>query len=143
MFADEDHMSGMDQNHAIELWTRLGEHGTAPTEVTSAARVLPSYTAGIGPWIDRLSDQYLRGSGSRRGLCQSTAHFKLVLAPYGGGKTHFLLTLGARALEDGFAVSYVPCGGGVSLESPLDVHREHCQALAVTGKRSAWPSPIA
>ena len=135
-------MSGMDQNHAIELWTRLGEHGTAPTEVTSAARVLPSYTAGIGPWIDRLSDQYLRGSGSRRGLCQSTAHFKLVLAPYGGGKTHFLLTLGARALEDGFAVSYVPCGGGVSLESPLDVHRELVKHLQLPGRDQPGLRPL-
>ena len=73
-------MQGMDRNQAVELWTRLAAHGTAPTDVTSAARVLPSYTAGIGPWIDRLSNQYLGGSDAQPGLCQSTAHFKLVLA---------------------------------------------------------------
>lgn len=124
----------MDQKEANEVWARLAEHGTAPTEITRAAHVLPSYTAGIGPWIDRLSSRYLHGTGLQPGLCQSTAHIKLVLAPYGGGKTHFLQALGVRALEDGFAVSYVPCGGGVSLESPLDVHRQLIKNLLLPGK---------
>ena len=135
-------MNRIDQSQAIQLWTRLGAHGTAPTEVTSAARVLPSYTAGIGPWIDRLSNLYLRGNGPRPGLCQSAAHFKLVLAPYGGGKTHFLLALGARGLEDGFAVSYVPCGGGVSLESPLDVHRVLVKHLQLPGRDQPGLRPL-
>lgn len=123
----------MDQNQAMQLWSRLGATGTAPTEVTSAARVLPSYTAGIGPWINRLSNLYLRGSEGQPGLCQNTAHFKLVLAPYGGGKTHFLITLSARALEDGFAVSYVPCGEGVSLDRPLDVYHLLIKNLQLPG----------
>lgn len=125
----------MDQNQVMHLWNRLGASGTAPTDVTSAARVLPSYTAGIQPWINRLSIRYLRGSGAQPGLCQSAAHFKLVLAPYGGGKTHFLMTLGARALDDGFAVSYVPCTGLVSLDNPLDIHRELIKNLQLPGKK--------
>ena len=124
----------MERNEAIEVWARLAAHGTVPTEITRAAHVLPSYTAGIGPWIDRLSIRYLRGTDVQPGLCQSAAHIKLVLAPYGGGKTHFLLTLGARALDDGFAVSYVPCGEAVSLESPLDVHRQLIRNLLLPGK---------
>lgn len=124
----------LDQNQAAQIWSRLATYGTAPTEVTSAARVLPSYTAGIGPWIDRLSNRYLRGTEALPGLCQNDAHFKLVLAPYGGGKTHFLMALSARALDDGFAVSYVPCGGGVSLENPLDVYRELIKNLQLPGR---------
>lgn len=124
----------MERQEATEVWARLAEHGTVPTEITRAAHVLPSYTAGIGPWIDRLSNRYLRGTELHPGLCQSAAHIKLVLAPYGGGKTHFLLALGARALEDGFAVSYVPCGEGVNLESPLNVYRQLIRNLLLPGK---------
>ena len=108
----------MDHNDASQLWATLGEEGKAPTDLANTSRVLSSYTAGIEPWIDRLTNQYLRN------LCREAAHFKLVLAPYGGGKTHFLLALGERALNERFAVSYVACGEGVSLDSPLDVYRE-------------------
>lgn len=114
----------MNENQAYQLWAKLGAEGKAPTELTSASLVLSSYTAGIDPWIGRLANRYLRGEKTREGLCRTAAHFKLVLAPYGGGKTHFLLALGARAREEGFAVSYVPCGEGVSLDEPLDVYRE-------------------
>ncbi len=109
----------MNQSEAHQLWAKLGEEGKAPTELTQASHVLPSYSVGIDPWIDRLAKRYLQG------LCRSDAHFKLVLSPYGGGKTHFLLTLGIRARDqENFAVAYVPCGEGVSLDNPLDVYRE-------------------
>ncbi len=119
----------MKQNEALQLWATLGEEGKAPTELTQASHVLPSYSVGIEPWIDRLARRYFQV------LCRNAAHFKLVLAPYGGGKTHFLLTLGIRARDrENFAVAYVPCGEGVSLDNPLDVYREFVKHLQLPGQ---------
>ena len=119
----------MNQNQAIQLWAKLSEEGKAPTELMEASRVLPSYTAGIEPWLDRLVNKYLRGEGSHTGLCRTSAHTKLVLAPYGGGKTHFLFALGGRALKEGFAASYIPCDDSVGLDSPLNVYQEFVKKL--------------
>ena len=119
----------MNQNEAHQLWAMLGAEGKAPTELTQASHVLPSYSVGIEPWIDRLARRYFRE------LCRHAAHFKLVLAPYGGGKTHFLLTLGIRARDqENFAVAYVPCSEGVSLDNPLDVYREFVKHLQLPGQ---------
>ena len=119
----------MNQSEAIQLWAMLGAEGKAPTELTQASQVLPSYSVGIEPWIDRLARLCFQN------LCRNAPHFKLVLAPYGGGKTHFLLTLGIRASDhENFAVAYVPCGEGVSLENPLDVHRELVKHLQLPGQ---------
>ena len=120
----------MNNSHANHLWARLASEGKAPTELNSASFVLPSYTAGIRPWIDRLSARYLQGDGA---LCKNGSHFKLVMAPYGGGKTHFLLALGLRAREEGYAVSYVPCSRDLSLDKPLDVYREVVKQLQLPG----------
>ena len=122
-------MPGMTRNEALQLWADLSGKGTAPTEIARASRVLPSYSVAIAPWLDRLAATYLRQ------LSREAAHFKLVMAPYGGGKTHFLLALGAQALEENFAVSYVPCGEGVSPDSPLEVHRELVKYLRLPGQR--------
>ena len=113
----------MDENDAIQLWASLGEEGKAPTELTHASHILPSYTVGFEPWIERIAKRYLQG------LCRRAPHFKLVLASYGGGKTHFLVALGVRALQENFAVAYVPCSEGVSLDSPLAVYREFVKHL--------------
>ena len=119
----------MNQSEAYQLWAMLGAEGKAPTELTQASHVLPSYSVGIDPWIDRLARLYFRD------LCRNAAHFKLVLAPYGGGKTHFLLTLGIRARDqENFAVAYVPCGEGVSLDNPLDIYREFVKHLQLPGQ---------
>ena len=119
----------MNQSEAIQLWAVLAAEGKAPTELTHASHVLPSYSVGIEPWIDRLALRYLQG------VCRAAAHFKLVLAPYGGGKTHFLLTLGIRARDhENFAVAYVPCGEGVSLANPLDIYREFVKHLQLPGQ---------
>ena len=89
----------------------------------------PSYSVGIEPWVERLAIRYFRD------LCHNAAHFKLVLAPYGGGKTHFLLTLGIRARDqENFGVAYVPCGEGISLDNPLDVYREFVKHLQLPGQ---------
>lgn len=119
----------MNPSEALDLWAVLGTEGKAPTELTHASQVLPSYSVGIEPWIDRLASQYLQN------LCRRAAHFKLVLAPYGGGKTHFLLTLGIRARDqENFAVAYVPCGEGVSLDNPLGVYTEFVKHLQLPGQ---------
>ena len=91
--------------------------------------MLPDYTVGIQPWIERLAEHYLRG------LCREDAHFKLVLADYGGGKTHFLCSFGVRALTEDFAVSYVPCSAGLNLDAPLEVYRELIKFLQLPGQK--------
>ncbi len=118
----------VNEREARQIWAQLGEEGKAPAELARAARVLPDYTAGIQPWLDRLVQRYLRG------LCREEAHYKLVLADYGGGKTHFLCSFGARALDEGFAVSYVPCSVGLSLDEPLEVYKELVKNLQQPGE---------
>ena len=113
----------MNKREAEQIWAQLGEEGKAPTALTRARAVLPEYTAGIQPWIDRLAAHYLRG------LCREEAHFKLVLGDYGGGKTHFLCSFGVRALAENFAVSYVPCSAGLNLDDPLEVYRQFIKSL--------------
>ena len=109
----------MNHSEALHVWAMLGSEGKAPTELTQASYVLPSYSVGIEPWIDRLAKLYLQK------LCKRTTHFKVALAPYGGGKTHFLLNLGIRARErENYAVAYVPCNEGISLDDPLAVYKE-------------------
>lgn len=118
----------MNQNEAIQLWATLGAEGKAPTELSRASQVLPSYTVGIDRWIDRLARRYLNH------LSREAAHFKLILAPYGGGKTHFLLSLGVRGLAEKFAVSYVPCSEGLGLDHSLAVYREVVKHLQLPGR---------
>ena len=117
----------LDRADALQLWAVLGEEGKAPTEIGAARTLMPAYSVGVDDWINRLAKLYLQD------LCQKYAHFKVVLAPYGGGKTHFLMALGARALEEGFAVAYVPCGPGVSLASPLDIYRVFAKHVQLPG----------
>ena len=126
----------MNQGDAMELWATLGAEGKAPTEITYASQVLPNYTVGFGPWIDRIATQYLHT------LCRRHTHFKLALAPYGGGKTHFLVALGVRALLENFAVSYVPCGDGISPDRPLSVYRELVRNLRLPGDNDTGLQPF-
>ncbi|GEM_PF-2434552 len=112
----------MEQHEALELWERLGAEGKAPTDLIRATYSLPSFTVGFDSWVDRLAKRYLAG------LSRRTAHFKLALAPYGGGKTHFLMSLGVEARRQNFAVSYVPCSDDVSLDKSLDLYRETVNA---------------
>lgn len=118
----------IDSHLAQDIWARLGEEGKAPTELTYAAEVLPLYSVAIDAWIERLAKTYLQD------LAQKSARFKLVIAPYGGGKTHFLMALGSRALSEGFAVSYIACAEGVSLENPMDVYRAFMKNLQLPGE---------
>jgi hypothetical protein len=90
-------------------WRSLSSTGTPPSPEVSAA-VLPEWSVGIDDWLDRLVNTYLRdycigGPDGGRG----NSHFKLVVAEYGGGKTHFLHSFRRRALNEGFAVCYLQC----------------------------------
>lgn len=107
---------------ARDLWASLAEHGRPEVQ---AAEAIPIYTVGIDPWIERLTKTYLQDLSRRH------AHFKLVLAPYGGGKTHFLLSLRNRARIENFAVAYVQCRPEVSLSTPLEMYREIVRTLTL------------
>jgi|GEM_PF-1331838 len=93
----------------MTAWRSLSSTGTPPSPEVSA-KVLPEWSVGIDEWQDRLVKTYLRdfcvgGEDGRRG----NSHFKLVVAGYGGGKTHFLHAFRKRALDEGFAVCYLQC----------------------------------
>ena len=117
----------LERSDALQLWAVLATEGKAPTELGSARQVIPAYSVGIDGWLDRLAALYLQD------LCRQYAHFKLALAPYGGGKTHFLMSLGTRALDENFAVAYIACGPGSSLDNPLDLYRAFARQLQLPG----------
>jgi hypothetical protein len=122
----------MDKKNANRLLARLAAHGTPPTEWATAGEALPLFSVGLEMWIDRLSEVYLRN------LCCDDAHFKIVLAPYGGGKTHFLMALGVRALSENYAISYVQCvpdkpGSPARVDNPLGLYGEIANHLQITG----------
>lgn len=108
-------------------WSKLVENGTPPDDLDIALQVLPELTVGIDGWIERLSKRYLQD------LCRRSSHFKLVLGQYGSGKTHFLLALLARALRENYAVSFLKCKEGVSLEEPLTFYQQIVANLRLPG----------
>ena len=122
-----DRTSQLSQSDAHQLWAALGAEGKAPTELARATQLLPAYSVGVEQWVDRLAVEYLQE------LCREYPHFKVVLAPYGGGKTHFLMVLGSRALAENYAVAYIPCGPGMNLDKPLDIYREFVKKLQLPG----------
>ncbi len=111
-----------------DLWARLAESGTVPTDLELASHSLPNYSVAVEPWMDRLAKRYLQD------LCRRNSHFKLVIAPYGGGKTHFLIELGNRARKEDFAVSYVPCSADTNLEDGLELYKESVKKLWLPGE---------
>jgi hypothetical protein len=123
-----DQTQKLSQTEAQQLWATLGEEGKSPAELTRATYLLPAYSVGIEEWVDRLAKEYLQN------LCREYAHFKVVLAPYGGGKTHFLMVLGSRALAENYAVAYIPCKENISLDKPLDIYREFVKKLHLPGE---------
>ena len=111
-----------------DLWARLAESGTVPTDLELASHSLPSYSVAVEPWMDRLAKRYFQD------LCRRNSHFKLVIAPYGGGKTHFLIELGNRARKENFAVSYVPCSADTNLDDGLPLYKELVKKLWLPGE---------
>lgn len=117
----------MPDENALELWARLGSEGKAPTDISRANDAVNAYSVGIDPWINRLSRTYFQK------LCKNNAHFKLVIAPYGGGKTHFLVSVGARALKENYAVSYIGCTDNIRFDNALEIYRAFVTSLTMPG----------
>jgi hypothetical protein len=123
----------VDKKSAHRLLVQLAEHGVPPRDITTAGKVFPMFSVGVEEWVERLALAYFQD------LSRSDAHFKLVLAPYGGGKTHFLMALAVRALREKFAVSFVQCvpdkrGGPVRVDNPLGLYAEAIGALQIEGR---------
>jgi len=61
------------------------------------------FTAGLDPYLAVIDEEYLSTF-----IKDGGAVFKLVIGPYGGGKTHFLYSVRGLAWKHDFAVAYVP-----------------------------------
>jgi len=115
---------------ARDLWARLATEGKPPVDPILAAEILPVYTVALDSWIGRISRAYFEDLSRRQ------AHYKLVLAPYGGGKTHFLLALAQRALAENFVSVYVPCSAGLAFTEPLAVYRAFVRAILLPDEKA-------
>lgn len=113
----------LDRQDALQIWASLAEEGKAPSELNFAAQVLPAYSVGINSWLERLTSTYLEI------LSRKHSHFKVVIAPYGGGKTHFLMAFGNRALEEDFAVSYIACAPGVDFDNAIELYKAFMRSI--------------
>lgn len=122
-------MSDLSPEQLDELryaWRNLASTGTPPAfEV--AGRVLPEWSVGLDAWLDRLTNVYLLD------YCRRNSHFKLALAPYGGGKTHFLLALGARAEKENWAVCYLQCKANVSIGDWFSLYENIAKSIQLPG----------
>jgi hypothetical protein len=85
---------------------------------------------GLDAWLDRLTKEYLRD------YCRRNSHFKLALAPYGGGKTHFLLSLAARAIEENWATCYLQCKQNVSLADWYGLYQFVANSIQLPGTKN-------
>ncbi len=90
-------MKGLDGTLARHIIEQLGSNGTPPEWGVGL------YTVGLDPYMDILRDDYLETFIKEDG----GATFKLVLSPYGGGKTHFMYAVREEAWSLDYAVSYV------------------------------------
>ena len=113
------------------FWHRLVSNGTTQEDLILAQRILPGISVGIDDWVERLSKVYLQD------LCQFSSHTKLVVGQYGSGKTHFLLLLATRALRENYAVAFVKCREGVSLENSLVFFQEIVKSLTLPNARTS------
>ncbi|MBN8457524.1 MAG: DUF2791 family P-loop domain-containing protein [Verrucomicrobia bacterium] len=121
-------------NEIMTAWRSLSSNGTPPSPEVSA-KVLPEWSVGIDDWQDRLVNTYLRDFcvGGEEGS-RGNSHFKLVIAGYGGGKTHFLHAFRHRALEEGFAVCYIQCKKDeVSFDDWMGLYSMIAQSIRLPG----------
>lgn len=118
-----------------DAWVNLAAHGTPPASEI-AGRVLPAWSVGLDAWLDRLTKVYLRDYSRRN------AHFKLAIAPYGGGKTHFLLSVGARATAENWATCYLQCKANVSLGDWFGLYEHIAKAIQLPGLNRRGIKPL-
>lgn len=79
--------------HVIES---VGSSGTPP-EVG-----VRYFSVGLDPYLNAIRDEYLKTY-----IKEGGSAFKLVVGPFGGGKTHFLYSMRDLAWQENFAVAYV------------------------------------
>ena len=124
-------------NEIMTTWRSLCSKGTPPSPEISA-KVMPEWSVGIDEWIDRLVKTYLRdhcvgGMDGKRG----NSEFKLLVAEYGGGKTHFLHAFRGRALSEGYAVCYIQCKGNeVSFHDWMSLYSMIARSIRLPGCES-------
>jgi len=109
-----------------DAWMGLASNGTPPSS-DIAGRVLPAWSVGLDAWLDRLAKVYLQN------YCRRNAHFKLAVAPYGGGKTHFLLSVCARAEAENWATCYLQCKANVSLGDWFGLYEHVAKSILLPG----------
>lgn len=90
-------LDGISPSLARHIVQRMGETGQPPERGALAANV------GTQPMLEVLREEFLVPMRERG----RNSSFKLVQAPFGGGKTHFLHCLREVAWQDGFATSLV------------------------------------
>jgi hypothetical protein len=122
-------------NELRSAWRTLATFGTPPASEI-AARVLPAWSVGLDGWLDRLVNSQLRD------YARENTHFKLVVAPYGGGKTHFLLALGARAVTENWAVCYLQCKAHVTVGDWFGLYEQIAKAIQLPGVERTGVRPI-
>ncbi len=118
-----------------DTWRTLAAHGTPPASAI-AGRVLPAWSVGLDGWLDRIARAQLGD------FCRRNSHFKLVVATYGGGKTHFLLALGARAEAENWAVCYLQCKAHVSVGDWFGLYEQIAKAVKLPGINGAGLRPV-
>jgi len=118
-----------------DAWRNLAAYGTPPASEI-AGRVLPAWSVGLDAWLDRLTKEFLRD------YCRRNSHFKLVLAPYGGGKTHFLLSLAARAAVENWATCYLQCKANVSLGDWFGLYEHVAKSIQLPGSNRRGIKPL-
>ncbi len=110
----------MNRALARTILDRMGQTGQPP------ARGALEVNVGTQPLLDVLRDEYLVPI---RELARVSA-FKLVQAPFGGGKTHFLHCLREVAWSEGFATALVSVSAQeVPCDDPVLVFRAVAQRI--------------
>lgn len=83
------------------------------------------FTAGIDKELDVLDKEYLTDF-----IQDGGSSFKLVVGPYGGGKTHFLFSVQGKAWEENYISSYITLSPNSTPFHKLElVYREIVQNL--------------
>jgi len=118
-----------------DSWRTLAAHGTPPASAI-AGRVLPAWSVGLEGWLDRIAKAQLRD------FCRRNSHFKLAVAPYGGGKTHFLLALGAKAASENWAVCYLQCKAHVTVGDWFGLYEQIAKAVQLPGVERIGIRPV-
>lgn len=119
----------LDRGLARRIIESVGSSGTPPEAG------LHHFTVGLGPYLNAIREEYLADFIRRGG-----AAFKLVVGPFGGGKTHFLYCVRDIAWQENFCVSYVAL---TPTETPFHsmhlVYRALATALSFPPDREASP----